>query len=68
MNIKIFEEVARDGMEIVFLAYVQPLGNNILFKYLGRLLLATDNYWPEFVAKLKKERNNRAHMLRFMGQ
>ena len=68
MNLKIFAEVARAGMEILFLAYVQPLGNNISFKYLGRLLLATDNYWPEFVAKLKKERNNWAHMSQFLGQ
>ena len=61
-RLRLSAEVARDRAETFFLAYGQPLGKTISFKYLGRLLSATYNDWPEFVAKLKKERNNWAHM------
>ena len=45
---------ARVGAETVFLAYDQPLGNIISFKHFGILLSATDNDWPDLVAKFKK--------------
>ena len=61
-------KVSRSRAETVFLAYGQPLVNSIQFKYLVRLLSDTDNYWPEFVAKLKKERKNWAHMSQYLGQ
>ena len=63
-SLRISAEVARAGAEILFLAYVQSLGNGISFKYLRRLLSATYKDCPEFMAKLKKERNNHAHILR----
>ena len=67
-RLRLATEVGRARAEIVFLDYVQPLGNNISFKYLSRILAATDNHWPELVAKLKKESKNRAHMSWFLGQ
>ena len=67
-RLKFSAEVTRARAETVFLAYSQPLGNTISFKYLGILMSVLDNYWPEFVAKIKKERNIRAHMLQFLGQ
>ena len=67
-RLKFSAEVTRARAETVFLAYSQPLGNTISFYYLDRLLSSMDNDWLEFVAKLKKERKNRAHMLQFFGQ
>ena len=42
-SLSISAEMARARAEIVFVAYGQLLRNNILFKYLGRLLPATYN-------------------------
>ena len=67
-RLSIAAEVARSRVDIVFPAYFQPMGKKKSFKYLSRLLAATDNHWPVFVAKIKKERKNRAHISRFMGQ
>ena len=36
-------EEARAGMEVEFLAYVLPLTNVVVFKYLGRILTSTVN-------------------------
>ena len=66
LNLAVEAERARE--ETVFLVYGHPLGNTISFKYLLRLLSAMDNYLPESVEKLKKERKNRAHLSQFLGQ
>ena len=53
-SLRLATGAARAGAEKVFLAYDQPLGSIISFRYLGILLSATENDWPDVVAKFRK--------------
>ena len=38
------------------------------FKYLGRLLTASDDYWPEVLGNLWKSRKSWSQLLRILGR
>ena len=61
-RLRLAAKVARASAETVFRAYGQPLANVGSFKYLGHLLLATDDDWPAVVVNLRKARNKWARM------
>ena len=49
-----------------FQAYVEPLDMVTLFKYLGRVMTAGINDWPEVVVNLRKARKSMARMTRIL--
>ena len=53
-KLRLAMEMARYGADIAFWAYVQPLDNFSLFKYLVCLLAAMDDDWPAVVANPRK--------------
>ena len=53
--------------EKAFQAYVRPLATVTLFKYLGQVLTAADDYWPEVVGNLWMARKSWARMERILG-
>ena len=46
----------RDNLERAFSAYRQPMEAVSEFQYLGRILTATDDDWPEVAGNIKKVR------------
>ena len=51
-----------------FQDYIRPLESVMPFKYLGRIMMALDNDWPEVVGNLRNLRKIWAHMLRLLGR
>ena len=49
-------------------AYGRPLVTVTSFKYLGRVLAAADDDWPEVVGNLRKVRKSWSQMARILGQ
>ena len=58
------EEEARVGVEMSLRAYVHPLETVTYFKYLVRLINATDNGWTEVIVKPQKARKSWYHLSR----
>ena len=46
----------RESTERAFEAYGAPLENVTAFRYLGRVMTAGDDEWPEVVGKLQRTR------------
>ena len=44
-----------------------PLESVLEFKYLGRVLISSDDEWPEVVGNLRKAGRRWAQMLRILG-
>ena len=58
----------RENLEQVFEAYGAPIENVTEFKYLGRILTATDDDWPAVVGNLGKVRISWGHLSRVLGR
>ena len=61
------EEEAQAGVETAFKAYGRPLEAVTSFKHLGRLLTATDNYWPPVIANIQKVNKSWSRLLSNLG-
>ena len=55
---RLAEEKLRDITERAFKAYVAPLRNVTAFKYLGQIMTARDDDFPQVVGKLQKARKS----------
>ena len=53
---------------MAFQAYRRPLETVTAFKYLGRVLTASDDDWPSVVDKLRKDRSRWAYLSRILGR
>ena len=49
------------------MAYVQPLDMVSSFRYLGRILTTTDDYWPKVIGNIQKSQRIWARLLRILG-
>ena len=52
----------------VFSAYRRPIETVLYFKYLGMVLLATDDYWPAMIHNLVMARTVWRRMLRILSR
>ena len=59
-------EEEREFTERAFSAYGRPLEMVTYFRYLGRVILAADNNWPEVVKKLSRSRDICRRMVRIL--
>ena len=55
---RLAEAELRESTERAFEAYGKPLENMTAFKYLGRVLTAGDDDWPEVLGNLSKARKS----------
>ena len=55
---RLAETETRENLERAFEAYGEPIDLVSEFKYLGRILTATDNNWPAVVGNLRKGRRS----------
>ena len=62
------KEEARVGAETVFTSYGVPLAQVNSFKYIGWIIMAVDDDWPELVRDLQKARCKWAWLTRVMGR
>ena len=60
-------EEARSGTKMSPPTYGKPLMEVPPFKYLGRVIIESDNDWPEVVANLRNAQKKWACLLRVMG-
>ena len=51
-----------------FQDYSRPIKTVTSFKYLGRIITASDNYYPEVVGNLRKAQDIWAHVARILGR
>ena len=58
----------RNGSGGVFLVYVTPLTAVTLFKYLGRKLLSSDEYWLEVEQILRRVRGKWGRLAKILGR
>ena len=58
----------RENAERAFEAYGAPIESVMEFKYLGRILTATDNNWPAVVGNLGKARRIWGRLSRMLGR
>ena len=65
---RLAEEEMRESSERSLQAYGEPLETIISLKYLGRVLTAGDDNWPEVAGKLRKARKIWTKMTRILGQ
>ena len=64
---RLIREEAWEGTDAEFREYGLPLTIVAEFKYLGRIVTAKDNDWPEVVANLRKARKKWARISRIIG-
>ena len=62
------EAELRDDTERAFEAYGKPLDTVSTFKYLGRVMTAGDDDWPEVAGNLVKERKIWRRLLRILSR
>ena len=62
------EEEARVGVELEVKTYGQPLTMVSSFRYLGRNLVATYNYWMEAIVNLQETRWAWARLSHILGR
>ena len=60
---KIWESIEQDFME-----YGRSLNSLSQFNYLGRILIASDNYWPVVVRNLRKAQKKGYQMTSILGR
>ena len=60
-------EEEREVITRAFSAYGRPLEMMTSFKYLGRLILATDNYWPSVLRNLDRAKKVWSRMSRILS-
>ena len=62
------EKETRENLEQAFEAYGAPIKSVSEFKYLGRILTATDDDWPAVVGNLGKARRSWGRLSRVLGR
>ena len=62
------ETEMRENLEQAFSAYKQPMGAVLDFRYLGRLLTATDDDWLVVAGNIKKARRSWGRLDRVLGR
>ena len=62
------ETETRENLEQSFKAYGEPMETVSEFRYLGRLLTATDDDWPAVAGNIKKARRIWGRMARVIGR
>ena len=62
------ETDTRENSKQAFEAYGAPIESVTAFKYLGRILTATDDNWPEVVGNLGKSRRSWGRLSRVLGR
>ena len=60
------EAETRENSERAFEAYGAPIESVMEFKYLGRILMATDDDWPAVVGNLEKARRSWGRLSRVL--
>ena len=65
---RLAEMEKRDNSEQVFRAYGQPMEAVTEFRYLGRLLTATDNNWPVVAGNINKARRIWGSLAKVLGR
>ena len=65
---RLVETERRENSERSFEAYGKPIESVTEFKYLGRILTATDDDWPEVVGNLRKVRRSWGRLPRVLGR
>ena len=58
----------RENLERAFHAYRKPMEAVSEFRYLGRLLTATDDNWPAVAGNIKKARRSWGRLARVLGR
>ena len=64
---RLAEEELWDILERSFQAYGATLYNVTMFKYLGRVMTAGDDYWPEVAGNLQNARKSWGQMLQILS-
>ena len=62
------ETETRENLGRAFKAYGEPMDAVLEFKYLGRILTATDNDWPVVAGNIKKARQSWGQLDRVLGR
>ena len=62
------ETKTRENSERAFHAYGKPMEAVLEFRYLRRLLTATDNDWPAVAGNIQKERVSWGRLARVLGR
>ena len=62
------ETETRENLERAFSAYGQPMETVTEFRYLGRILTATDDNWPAAAGNIKKARRSWEQLARVLGR
>ena len=65
---RLAETKTRENLERAFRAYRQPMEAVTEFRYLGRLLTATDNDWPAVAGNIKKARRSWGRLAKVLGR
>ena len=65
---RLAETDTRENSERAFEAYGAEIESVTEFKYLGRILMATDDDWPALVGNIGKARRSRGSLLRVLGR
>ena len=65
---RLAETETRENLEQAFHAYGQPMEAVSKFRYLGRLLTATDDDWPAVAGNIKKARRSWVRLARVLGR
>ena len=65
---RLAETETRENSERAFEAYGEPIESVSEFKYLGRILTATDDDWPAVVGNLGKARRSWGRLSRVLGR
>ena len=65
---RLAEKDTRNNLEQAFEAYGVPIKSVSEFKYLGRILMATDKDWPAVVRNLGKARRSWGRLPRVLGR
>ena len=65
---RLAEMETRENSEWVFEAYRAPIESVTEFKYLGRILTATDDNWLAVVGNLRKVRRSWGRLSRVLGR
>ena len=61
------ETETRENLEQAFRAHGQPMEAVTEFRYLGRILMATDDNWPAVAGNIKKARRSWGRLAKILG-
>ena len=65
---RLAETEMRDNSEQAFEAYGAPIESVMEFRYLGRILMETDDNWPVVVGNLRKAKQSWGRLTKVIGR